>query len=86
MLTALVESKPRITNNEPFTAVFKINLNNDTIRAALIGRLGKAIFNNVLPGDLIQIEGYFLTPHSFIITEAIMSFEAALGRNLNTYV
>lgn len=86
MLTVLVESKPRITNNEPFTAVFKINLNNSVIRAALIGSLGEAIFNNILPGDLIQIEGYFLTPNAFIITETIMSFEAAIGRNLNAYV
>jgi hypothetical protein len=86
MLIALVESKPEITNQDPFTAVFKIILNDATIRAALIGKLGKAIFNNVLPGDTIRIEGYFLTPYSFIITEAIMSFDAAIGRNLNTYV
>jgi len=79
-----------VTEGPIFRALFPVNIHGDNITAGLVGDRGRIISKNLQAGDLVGIEGHFITEKTFgkvfVIEWMHLDEEANKGRNLNVVV
>lgn len=76
-----------VSEGSIFRAIVPMIAHNDSILGGLVGHLGQIIANTIRNGDMVRVEGHFITEKHFgkifVIERMTLPNEAKRGRNLN---